>query len=73
MLMVFIGIKVNIPGLGQKVVKVRLIAAVLDLPAKASMLNCVQFNGTYGCCSCKHPGVSVSKIRRNCNYICIRI
>ena len=42
--------------------KARLFCAVMDLPAKASLLNCIQFNGTYGCSTCKHPGSTVCGI-----------
>lgn len=55
-----IGFKVNIPGIGKKSVKATLLCVTLDLPAKAAMLNCNQFNGAHGCSTCKHPGVSVS-------------
>lgn len=49
----------NIAGKGQHVVKGQLICAVMDLPAKASVLNCNQYNGAYGCSTCKHPGSMV--------------
>lgn len=55
-----IGINVTIPGNGVHVVKAKLICAVMDLPAKASILNCMQYNGAYGCSTCKHPGRTVS-------------
>ena len=42
-----------------KLVKGILISCVLDLPAKATLLNCHQFNGEYGCATCKYPGVQV--------------
>ena len=46
----------------QRLVKCRLLCAVMDLPAKASLLNCTQFNGAYGCPTCKHPGSTVCAI-----------
>ena len=62
----------DIPGIGKKIVKAKLLCVILDLPAKASMLNCNQFNGAYGCSTCKHPGVSVSSyiILFSMNYNC---
>jgi hypothetical protein len=42
-------------------VKAKLICAVLDLPAKAALLNCNQYNGAFGCSTCKHEGTVVSK------------
>lgn len=56
----FTGVQVDIPGFGQKTIQVKLLCAILDLPAKASLLNCNQYNGSFGCNTCKHPGVSVS-------------
>lgn len=35
------------------------IAATCDLPAKALVLNTVQFNGKYGCAKCEQPGQMV--------------
>lgn len=32
----------------------------MDLPAKAIVLNCNQYNGAYGCSTCKHSGRTVS-------------
>lgn len=36
--------------------KVLTIAGTCDLPAKAMVLNTVQFNGNYGCMKCEQPG-----------------
>jgi len=44
----------------QHLVRAQLICAVMDLPAKAALLNVMQYNGEYGCSTCKHPGCSVS-------------
>lgn len=38
---------------GKKLIKAIIIAAVFDLPAKAAVLNTIQFNGYYGCIYCK--------------------
>jgi len=35
-----------------------LLAVCCDLPARAAVLNAVQFNGYYGCCYCEQPGVT---------------
>ena len=43
----------------QQLVKVKLLCAVMDLPAKAALLNCTQYNGAFGCSTCKHPGSMV--------------
>lgn len=55
------GIIVNIPEIGEQLVKGLLISAVVDLPAKAALLNCHQFNGEYSCSTCKHPGQTVGQ------------
>ena len=54
------GFEMPIAGLGHHVVRARLICAVMDLPAKALVLNCNQYNGAFGCSVCKHPGEMVS-------------
>ena len=41
------------------VVRVALLFGVFDLIAKAQVLNMKQFNGSYGCATCLHPGVRV--------------
>lgn len=38
--------------------KVYTICACFDLPARASALNIMQFNGQYGCNFCEQPGIS---------------
>ena len=35
---------------------VKLLMVVANLPAKASLLNCNQFNGKFGCSTCEHKG-----------------
>ena len=35
------------------------ICASFDLPARASALNCIQYNGQFGCNFCEQPGISV--------------
>ena len=37
-------------------ISLRFQSFVADLPAKASFLNIMQFNGYFGCLTCVHPG-----------------
>ena len=53
------GITASTPA-GKKLIKAMIIAAVFDLPAKAAVLNTIQFNGYYGCIYCKDKGENVS-------------
>ena len=50
------GITIQV-GSGYAIVKATLSLAVFDLPAKAAVLNCKQFNGHYGCSVCLNRGV----------------
>ena len=34
-----------------------LLGCTCDLPARAMVMNCVQYNGFYGCPRCLQPGV----------------
>ena len=54
------GIEVTLPGNAKEVVKAQLICAVMDLPAKAALLNINQYNGAFGCPTCNHEGSMVS-------------
>jgi len=45
-----------------QLLKVKLLCAVMDLPAKAALLNCIQYNGAFGCSTCKHPGSTVYNV-----------
>ena len=54
--------------------KARLLFTLADLPAKASLTNMIQFNGKFGCPTCKHEGKQVScgkakELTVN-NYVC---
>lgn len=53
-----VGAQVVVAGENQTV-WARLMCSVMDLPAKALMLNCNQFNSAYGCTVCKYPGRTV--------------
>lgn len=39
-----------------RIVKIKVLALVADLPAKADCLNMVAFNGYYGCSTCEEKG-----------------
>lgn len=39
-----------------------LLCATCDLPAKAAVMNCVQFNGYYGCSRCLQEGKGVLSV-----------
>ena len=41
---------------GSKVVRIKLLFGIFDLIAKAQVLKMKQFNGSYGCPTCLHPG-----------------
>ena len=57
----YIGIEVHPHGMPAPFqMKMVTICACLDLPARASVLNVVQFNGLYGCNFCEQPGCSCS-------------
>lgn len=49
------GITINIESVPTRIFA-KLVLGVFDLPAKASVLNCKQYNGEYGCSVCYHPG-----------------
>ena len=53
-----IGITVATSHSGEIACKAKLLV-VADLPAKASLLNCNQLNGHYGCSTCLHEGRQV--------------
>ena len=55
----FSGVDVKVPD-GTKTVRVKLLLAVFDLPAKAAVLNLKQYNGRYGCLYCTNPGRSMA-------------
>ena len=53
------GLQIRTPA-GLSTVRARLVMGIFDLPAKASALCVKQFNGTYGCTVCEHPGKRLS-------------
>ncbi len=42
----------------------RVLIFSADTPAKAKVLNCLLFNGYYGCPYCLHPGIMIDKTMR---------
>ena len=54
-----LGIEVTTPE-GKKQIRAKLLLAVCDLPAKAMVLNQMQYNGYYSCNFCLDEGVSIS-------------
>lgn len=45
------------PGLEQILCRAYLLCSCFDQPAKAIVLNFVQFNGYWGCCRCLQKGM----------------
>ena len=58
-LCITVGVKVKIKSEVEIVCRARLLFVVADLPAKASLLNMIQFNGKFGCPTCYHEGEQV--------------
>ena len=52
----YAGVTVNIPGCGQLTSRAALTCCTCDMPAKAIVLNVVQYNGFYGCSCCLQKG-----------------
>lgn len=56
-----VGIPVTSPHFnGVKIIRVKLLMGVFDLPARASAVNCNQFNGNYSCLYCLDKGRHVA-------------
>jgi len=54
------GIQITIDSLNITV-KMKVLCGVFELPAKASILNMMYFNGQYACITCEEPGHSVKQ------------
>jgi hypothetical protein len=53
------GVKIKLHNSSlDKIVKIFLVAAIFDKPAKAAVLNMKSSNGFYGCTKCLQPGIS---------------
>lgn len=57
-----LGIPLQTP-LGPRTLRAKLLLGVFDLPAKALALNCLQYNGHYGCAYCLDRGTYTSHRR----------
>ena len=55
---VYVGLRLTPVGHESFICKVFLLCFTCDLPAKAAVLNVVQYNGFYGCCRCKQKGIN---------------
>ena len=53
------GIRVSVDEGLEVTCRAKLLFCVADLPAKAVLLNSVQYNGKYGCHTCQHEGEQV--------------
>lgn len=54
----------DLPGVPTSVtLKAFTICACFDLPARASVMNTIQYNGEYGCNFCEQPGSTVKTER----------
>ncbi|KAG4071129.1 hypothetical protein HA402_014397 [Bradysia odoriphaga] len=58
-------------AVGSKKMKFNVHAMILaaDSPARAKVLNCMMFNGSFGCPSCLHPGNNVKEEAMRYPYI----
>lgn len=53
------GVEVTLPNQAPVVCRAKLLFNVCDLPAKAVIMNCNQYNGKHGCSACTHEGQQV--------------
>lgn len=51
-------------SMGCATIRAKLVMLVFDLPAKAAILYCKQYNGKFGCSVCLHPGRRLSNNAR---------
>ena len=63
------GVKVEPPMCSPFVSKVILLAGTCDLPAKCLVLNCIQFNGEFGCTKCLEPGITLTTSVRGHTHV----
>ena len=60
MFCIHVGVQVDLPGVPTSVtLKAFTICACFDLPARASVLNTIQYNGEYGCNFCEQSDSTV--------------
>ncbi len=55
---VYAGVMVDVPEMDPFRMTAHVICCCVDLPAKALVQNCIQYNGAYGCGYCEQPGES---------------
>ena len=70
-----LGVAITLPDKSSVLCHAILLCTTCDLPARALVLNMVQFNGFYSCCYCLQPdsysGTQVTyHIRMELNYVC---
>lgn len=56
----FTGVMVNTPE-GKKRTRAAILVCSADLPAKALIANCNQYNGYFGCNTCDGSGAAVGR------------
>ena len=52
-----VGIPIVLPDKSKADCHAILLCTTCDLPARAMILNMVNFNGFYSCCFCLQPGI----------------
>lgn len=55
--------KENTLKINTKHYHIRIYCLIADAPARAKVLNTIQFNGEYGCFHCLHPGENIGQGR----------
>ena len=63
------GVEVKPPLCSSFVSKAILLAGTCDLPAKCLVLNCIQFNGEFGCSKCQEPGITLTTSARGHTHV----
>ncbi|CAF0951785.1 unnamed protein product [Brachionus calyciflorus] len=55
--------KENLLKINSKDYNIRIYCLIADAPARAKVLNIIQFNGEFGCFHCLHPGKNIGQGR----------
>ena len=66
--MCIIGVTVTLPDTSTVLCRAVLLCTTCDLPARAMILNMINFNGFYSCCFCLQPGMFYT-IAYCCNFL----
>ena len=61
--LVLVGVTISPPDAQSFTCRVALLAATFDLPARAAVMNFVQFNGYYGCSHCLQEGTCMVHVQ----------